>query len=186
MQGLQRFKRRILSVPAKKIRPCDQSFGIDVFKTVSNVGFPIKVLQNKGDVQNRYGFVLIDWNDASLAIVYTLLKAIIYFTQRWTACWSYRARKTTVPCWKSCNRLTKVHGHSCIRWFDISHITAPRELIGLCGRIVNRTLGLDSLNILQKRCPVLWLHICYKCYSQMSSRSIVERRHQQPIENPGS
>lgn len=44
----------------QKVRPCDQSFGINVFKTVTNLGFPINVLQNKGDVQNRYGFVLID------------------------------------------------------------------------------------------------------------------------------
>jgi predicted metal-binding protein len=43
-----------------KVRPCDQSFGIDVYKTVRNLGMPCNVLQNKGDVQNRYGFVLID------------------------------------------------------------------------------------------------------------------------------
>jgi predicted metal-binding protein len=44
----------------EKVRPCDQSFGIDVYKTVRNVGLPCEVLQNKGDIQNRYGFVLID------------------------------------------------------------------------------------------------------------------------------
>ncbi len=43
-----------------KVRPCDQSFGIDVYKTVRNLGLPCNVLQNKEDVQNRYGFVLID------------------------------------------------------------------------------------------------------------------------------
>jgi predicted metal-binding protein len=44
----------------EKVRPCDQSFGIDVYKTVRNLGLPCHVLQNKEDIQNRYGFVLID------------------------------------------------------------------------------------------------------------------------------
>lgn len=44
----------------ERIRPCDQSFGIDVYKTVRNQGLPCDVLQNKEDVENRYGFVLID------------------------------------------------------------------------------------------------------------------------------
>lgn len=44
----------------EKVRPCDQSFGIDVYKTVRNQGLPCNVLQNKEDVQNRYGFVLIE------------------------------------------------------------------------------------------------------------------------------
>ena len=43
-----------------KVRPCDQSFGIDVYKTARNLGLPCEVLQNKNDIQNRYGFVLID------------------------------------------------------------------------------------------------------------------------------
>jgi predicted metal-binding protein len=43
-----------------KVRPCDQSFGIDVYKTVRNLGLPCNVLQNKKDIENRYGFVLID------------------------------------------------------------------------------------------------------------------------------
>jgi predicted metal-binding protein len=43
-----------------KVRPCDQSFGIDVYKTVRNLGLPCEVLQNKNDIQNRYGFVLLD------------------------------------------------------------------------------------------------------------------------------
>jgi len=43
-----------------KVRPCDQSFGIDVYKTVRDLGLPCGVLQNKEDIQNRYGFVLID------------------------------------------------------------------------------------------------------------------------------
>ncbi|MBI5603771.1 MAG: hypothetical protein HY879_10480 [Deltaproteobacteria bacterium] len=44
----------------EKVRPCDQSFGIDVYQTVRNLGWPCDVLQNKDDRQNRYGFVLID------------------------------------------------------------------------------------------------------------------------------
>jgi len=44
----------------EKVRPCDQSFGIDVYKTARKQGLPCNVLQNKEDVQNRYGFVLIE------------------------------------------------------------------------------------------------------------------------------
>jgi len=44
----------------EKVRPCDQSFGIDVYKTARNRGLPIQVLKDKDDTQNRYGFVLID------------------------------------------------------------------------------------------------------------------------------
>lgn len=43
-----------------KVRPCDQSFGIDVYKTARNLGLPCEVLQSKNDIQNRYGFVLLD------------------------------------------------------------------------------------------------------------------------------
>ena len=43
-----------------KVRPCDQSFGIDIYKTARNLGMPCKVLQSKDDVQNWYGFVLLD------------------------------------------------------------------------------------------------------------------------------
>ena len=44
----------------EKVRPCDQSFGIDVYKTARNLGLPCEVLQGEGDIQNHYGFVLID------------------------------------------------------------------------------------------------------------------------------
>ncbi len=44
----------------EKVRPCDQSFGINVYKTARNLGLPCKVLQNEYDIQNRYGFVLLD------------------------------------------------------------------------------------------------------------------------------
>jgi predicted metal-binding protein len=44
----------------EKVRPCEQIFGIDVYQTVQGLGFPINVLQNQNEVQNRYGFLLID------------------------------------------------------------------------------------------------------------------------------
>jgi predicted metal-binding protein len=44
----------------EKVRPCDQSFGIDVYKTARNLGLPCEVLHSEHDVQNRYGFVLLD------------------------------------------------------------------------------------------------------------------------------
>jgi len=43
-----------------KVRPCDQSFGIDVYKTARYSGLPCEVLQDKNDIQNRYGFVLLN------------------------------------------------------------------------------------------------------------------------------
>ena len=43
-----------------KIRPCDSIFGIDVYKTARNLRLPCEVLKAKGDIQNRYGFVLLD------------------------------------------------------------------------------------------------------------------------------
>ena len=44
----------------EKVRPCDQSFGIDVYRTARSQGLPCDVLQSRDDVQNRYGFVLIE------------------------------------------------------------------------------------------------------------------------------
>ncbi len=44
----------------KKIRPCEQIFGIDVYKTVRDLGLSINVLKNEDELQNRYGFVFID------------------------------------------------------------------------------------------------------------------------------
>lgn len=44
----------------EKIRPCDQLFGIDVYKTARGLGLPIDVLTDRNEIQNRYGFVLID------------------------------------------------------------------------------------------------------------------------------
>lgn len=43
-----------------KVRPCDQAMGIDVYRTAREKGLPCQVLQSKDEVQNRYGFVLID------------------------------------------------------------------------------------------------------------------------------
>ncbi|MFH1059332.1 MAG: DUF2284 domain-containing protein [Pseudomonadota bacterium] len=44
----------------EKIRPCDQGFGIDVYGTVASLGLPIAPLRAKDDLQNRYGFVLLN------------------------------------------------------------------------------------------------------------------------------
>ncbi len=44
----------------QKVRPCDQAFGIDVFRTARGQGLPCQVLQGPDDTQNRYGFVLLD------------------------------------------------------------------------------------------------------------------------------
>jgi predicted metal-binding protein len=44
----------------EKVRPCDSNFGIDVYKTARSLGLPCAVLRHKEDVQNRYGFVLIE------------------------------------------------------------------------------------------------------------------------------
>jgi len=44
----------------EKVRPCETLFGIDVYKTVRTLGLPCDVLLNKEDIQNRYGFLLID------------------------------------------------------------------------------------------------------------------------------
>jgi predicted metal-binding protein len=53
--------KRGMSCPTpEKIRPCDSSIGIDVYRTARNLGLPCEVLQNRGEVQNRYGFVLLD------------------------------------------------------------------------------------------------------------------------------
>lgn len=43
----------------EKVRPCDQSFGIDVYKTARRLGFPCEVLQSRDEQPNRYGFVLL-------------------------------------------------------------------------------------------------------------------------------
>jgi predicted metal-binding protein len=53
-------KKGNLCPTPEKVRPCDSSLGIDVYKTARNLGLPCEVLQNRNDVQNRYGFVLID------------------------------------------------------------------------------------------------------------------------------
>jgi predicted metal-binding protein len=44
----------------EKIRPCDQAFGIDVYRTATEQGLPCRVLHDKSELQNRYGFVMID------------------------------------------------------------------------------------------------------------------------------
>jgi len=44
----------------RKIRPCEESFCIDVYKTARNIGLPCQPLKSKKETQNRYGFLLID------------------------------------------------------------------------------------------------------------------------------
>lgn len=44
----------------QKIRPCEEAFGIDVYKTALNLGLPCQTLQSKNEEQNRYGFLLIN------------------------------------------------------------------------------------------------------------------------------
>jgi predicted metal-binding protein len=46
-------------VAPEKVRPCDQAFGIDVYRTVRALGLPCEVLQSRDALQNRYGFVLL-------------------------------------------------------------------------------------------------------------------------------
>lgn len=43
-----------------KIRPCECLFGIDIYKTVRKLGLHIEVLQNKEEIPDRYGFLLIE------------------------------------------------------------------------------------------------------------------------------
>jgi predicted metal-binding protein len=43
-----------------KIRPCETAFGIDVYQTARTLGLPCHPLQAKEDIQNRYGFLLIN------------------------------------------------------------------------------------------------------------------------------
>ena len=57
--ALCKVKEGIGCPTPEKIRPCDQLFGIDVYKTVRNQGLPCEVLQNKNEKQNRYAFILI-------------------------------------------------------------------------------------------------------------------------------
>jgi predicted metal-binding protein len=44
----------------EKVRPCDQSFGINVYQTARHLGWPCEVLQSRDAIPNRYGFVLLD------------------------------------------------------------------------------------------------------------------------------
>ncbi len=43
-----------------KVRPCETMFGIDVYRTVRQLGLPCDVLQQRDAPQNRYGFLLMD------------------------------------------------------------------------------------------------------------------------------
>lgn len=43
----------------QRIRPCDQSFGVDLYRTAQNLGLPCRPLQLKSETPNRYAFVLL-------------------------------------------------------------------------------------------------------------------------------
>lgn len=45
--------------PSKR-RPFCYALGIDVYKTVSQLGLPIQVLQSEDEKENRYAFVMIE------------------------------------------------------------------------------------------------------------------------------
>ena len=44
----------------ERIRPCDQSFGIDVYSTVRPLGLPCAPLQSTDETPNRYAFVMVE------------------------------------------------------------------------------------------------------------------------------
>lgn len=41
-------------------RPSAEALGVDVFSTVRNIGYPIKVLTEKTEEVNRYAFILVE------------------------------------------------------------------------------------------------------------------------------
>jgi predicted metal-binding protein len=41
-------------------RPCPEALGVDVFTTVSKIGFPIKVLGDYEQEMNRYSFLMVE------------------------------------------------------------------------------------------------------------------------------
>ncbi len=44
----------------QKVRPCDQAFGLDMYRTARAAGLPCQVLTSPDQEQNRYGLVLLD------------------------------------------------------------------------------------------------------------------------------
>lgn len=43
----------------KMARPCTEALAVDVYGTVTSIGYPIKVISGENDVMNRYAIVLI-------------------------------------------------------------------------------------------------------------------------------
>lgn len=43
-----------------KSRPCPEALGVDVFRTVRNIGYEIEVLKDYADTMNRYAFLMVD------------------------------------------------------------------------------------------------------------------------------
>lgn len=60
----------------EKIRPCDQLFGIDVYKTARSLGLPCEVLTSKDDTQNRPKRHVVSLFDATQEEVMSIWKLI--------------------------------------------------------------------------------------------------------------
>ena len=50
----------MVCVNHKMMRPCPESFGVDVFATVGRFGLPIKVLKSYDEEMNRYAFLMVE------------------------------------------------------------------------------------------------------------------------------
>ncbi len=46
-------------ITPQKVRPCEAIFGVDVYETAKRHDLPCYPLQDKTELQNRYGFILI-------------------------------------------------------------------------------------------------------------------------------
>jgi predicted metal-binding protein len=51
---------RVMCKNKKMARPCTEAMGIDVYKTVRDLQYPIQVIREKNENMNRYGILLID------------------------------------------------------------------------------------------------------------------------------
>ncbi len=51
---------RIGCIDKESSRPTPEAFGVDVFATARNCGYPIEVLDDHGQVQHRYALLLVE------------------------------------------------------------------------------------------------------------------------------
>jgi predicted metal-binding protein len=51
---------RIKCINKSKCRPGADAMGIDVYQTAHNVGYPIQVVKDNGEITNRFAFLLVD------------------------------------------------------------------------------------------------------------------------------